>query len=159
MKRSHFVIVFSLLLGCLGCDPAGTYKYVQVSLPGQASLTMKHTASIFATRIAERSGARVVEGNVRALKVVLRVDQAIGKEGFRIEDGEGGVIITGNDDRGLLYGVGKFLHTSTYSKYGIVPGRWRGVSVPEKPIRGIYFATHFYNYLPNGTHRMKLNAT
>jgi len=23
---------------------------------------------------------------------------------------------------------------------------WRGESVPEKPIRGIYFATHFYNY-------------
>ena len=149
MRGNHFVIFFSILLGSLGCAPAGTYKYVQVSLPGQASLTMKHTAAIFATRIAERSGARVVEGNVRALKVVLKIDNGIGKEGFRIEDGDGGVRITGNDDRGLLYGVGKFLRTSKYNKYGIVPGKWRGVSVPEKPIRGIYFATHFYNYYQN----------
>lgn len=146
MKGNHFVILFSLLLGCLGCTPAGTYRYVQVSPPGQASLIMKHTASIFATRIAEHSGARVVDGNSRALKVVLRIDQNIGKEGFRIEDGDGGVKITGNDERGLLYGVGKFLRTSSYNKYGIEPGKWRGVSVPEKPIRGIYFATHFYNY-------------
>jgi len=146
MKGNRFVILFSALLACLSCTPAGTYKYVQVSLPDQANPAMRHTVSIFAIRIAERSGARVVDGNVRALKVVLSVDQGIGKEGFKIEDVDGGVKITGNDDRGLLYGVGKFLRTSSYSKNGIVPGKWRGVSVPEKPIRGIYFATHFYNY-------------
>jgi hypothetical protein len=146
MKGNHFVISFIVFLGCLGCAPADTYKYVQVSVPGKADLAMKHTVSIFATRIAERSGARVVAGNIKALNVVLKIDSGIGKEGFKIEDTVGGVKITGNDDRGLLYGVGKFLRTSSYSNYGIAPGKWRGVSVPEKPVRGIYFATHFYNF-------------
>jgi hypothetical protein len=146
MKGNHFIISFIVFLGCLGCAPADTYKYVQVSVPGKADLAMKHTVSIFATRIAERSGARVVAGNIKALNVVLKIDSGIGKEGFKIEDTVGGVKITGNDDRGLLYGVGKFLRTSSYSNYGIAPGKWRGVSVPEKPVRGIYFATHFYNF-------------
>ena len=57
----------------------------------------------------------------------------------------GGVRIVGNDERGVLYGVGKFLRNSRYER-GFAPGAWRGVSVPEKPLRGIYFATHFYNY-------------
>ncbi len=146
MKGNHFGILLSILLACLSCAPESTYKYVQVSLSGQANLEMKHTASIFAARLTERSGARIVEGNVKALKVVLKIEEGIGTEGFKIEDADGGVKITGNDDRGLLYGVGKFLRTSGYNKYGIAPGKWRGVSVPEKPIRGIYFATHFYNY-------------
>jgi hypothetical protein len=146
MKGNHVVIFFSALLGCLSCVPEGTYKYVQVSVPGKTDLAMKHTVSIFAARIAERSGARVVSGNIKALNVVLKIDSGIGIEGFKIEDTVGGVKITGNDDRGLLYGVGKFLRTSSYSNYGIAPGKWRGISVPDKPIRGIYFATHFYNF-------------
>ena len=76
----------------------------------------------------------------------LAVEPGIGKEGFRITDGQhGGVRIVGNDERGVLYGVGKFLRNSRYER-GFAPGAWRGVSVPEKPLRGIYFATHFYNY-------------
>ena len=26
------------------------------------------------------------------------------------------------------------------------PSAWRGISIPKKPVRGIYFATHFHNY-------------
>ena len=58
----------------------------------------------------------------------------------------GTIRITGNDARGLLYGVGKFLHTSAYGSQGFTPGSWRGTSVPKMPVRGIYFATHFHNY-------------
>ena len=64
--------------------------------------------------------------------VKLTITPGIGAEGFRI-DAAG---ITGNDERGLLYGVGKFLRDPA----------WRGTSVPEKPIRAIYFATHFHNF-------------
>ena len=48
--------------------------------------------------------------------------------------------------RGLLYGVGKLLRTSRYDQGGFSAGSWRGTSIPEKPVRGIYFATHFHNF-------------
>ncbi len=71
----------------------------------------------------------------------------IGREGFRIEDRPGGgVRIAGNDERGVLYGVGKFLRTSRYDRGGFTPGAWRGTSVPQRPVRGIYFATHYHNF-------------
>jgi hypothetical protein len=140
------IILISTLLGVSGCGSTGNYKYFQISFSGEPSLAMKHTASIFTARVTERSGAREVERNDRALKIVLEINQDIGTEGFRIEDVDGGVKIIGNDDRGMLYGVGKFLHTCNYSKDGITAGKWRGISVPEKTVRGIYFATHYYNF-------------
>jgi hypothetical protein len=78
--------------------------------------------------------------------VEIGLQQGIGKEGFRIEDMAGGVRIVGNDERGLLYGVGKFLRSSTYQRGSVTLGDWRGTSVPEEPFRGIYFATHFFNW-------------
>lgn len=66
----------------------------------------------------------------------LAIDPTIGPEGFRIEDAPDGVRIVGNDERGVIYGVGKFLRDPA----------WRGTSVPKLPVRGIYFATHFHNF-------------
>ena len=79
--------------------------------------------------------------------LTLTVDPAIGTEGFRIRDRAGGGIeVVGQNRLGVLYGLGKLLRTSRYSKDGFAPGSWRGESVPQKPSRGIYFATHFHNY-------------
>jgi hypothetical protein len=71
----------------------------------------------------------------------------MGEEGFRIEDaGIDHIRIVGNDQRGLRYGLGKFLRTSRYSQDRFIPGSWRGTSVPRRKVRGIYFATHFHNF-------------
>ena len=79
--------------------------------------------------------------------LILEVRPDIGTEGFVIEDGpHGQVQIIGNDERGLLYGVGRFLRASRFEEDAFTPGRWRGRSVPQKPVRGIYFATHFHNF-------------
>jgi hypothetical protein len=77
----------------------------------------------------------------------LEIAPGIGSEGYMIADNPmGGIRIVGNDDRGLLYGVGKFLRTSTYGADGFTPGRWRGKSIPQKKVRGIYLAMHFHNF-------------
>ena len=82
-----------------------------------------------------------------ALRVELAVQPGIGVEGFTIADVKPGVIrIAGNDLRGVLYGVGKFLHTSSYDSHGFTAGVWRGTSVPKKTVRGMYLATHFHNF-------------
>lgn len=60
----------------------------------------------------------------------------------------GGVLIQGGDALGLLYGVGKWLHTSAFGGQGVSPSPWRGASAPTFPrtMRAAYVATHFMNF-------------
>ena len=122
-------------------------RKIRVVLPDEAGPELPKIAEVFGRQVSERSGARVTTNGEAPLRVELAILPGIGKEGFSIKKAEAGTIrITGNDTRGVLYGVGKFLRTSRYSKDGFAPGSWRGESVPSKPIRGIYFATHFHNF-------------
>ena len=122
-------------------------KSVRLVLPGDASPVVKNIGAVFTRQIQQRCEAKVVADGTVPLTVELTVVKGIGEEGYRIEDRPGGgVRIAGNDERGVLYGVGKFLRSSRYDQGGFTPGVWRGTSVPEKAVRGIYFATHFHNY-------------
>jgi len=120
---------------------------VRIHLPKKATALTRRIAGILAGRIQEYSGAHAATSGEGALHVYLFLRPGIGAEGLEISNGpDGGIGITGNDERGLLYGVGKFLHTSTYSSEGFSPSSWRGVSVPGMPVRGMYLATHLHNY-------------
>ena len=122
-------------------------KSVRLILPKQPGPVVENTGKVFARQVQQRCEAKVVTGGAAPLTVELAVEKGICAEGFRIEDRKGGgVRIVGNDERGLVAGVGKFLRTSRYDKGGFTPGTWRGTSVPQKPVRGIYFATHFNNF-------------
>lgn len=77
----------------------------------------------------------------------LVLDAGIPPEGFRIESGANGLIrIVASDDRGLIYGMGKFLRRSGLEHGEFKPCPWRGLSVPRLSMRGMYFATHFHNF-------------
>ena len=122
-------------------------ELVRLVLPAQAGPVGENIRRVFARQIQQRCEAKVVTGGNAPLTVELAVEKGIGAEGYRIEDRQGGgVRIAGNDERGLVAGVGKFLRTSRYDKGGFTPGTWRGTSVPTRQTRGIYFATHFHNY-------------
>lgn len=126
------------------CSPAKTVRLV---LPEGIGPVMKNIAVVFARQVESRCDAKVVMNGKALLTVELAVEPGIGAEGFKVADGKDGAVrIIGNDERGVLYGVGKFLRDSRYDRNGFTPGAWRGTSVPEKPLRGMYFATHFYNY-------------
>jgi len=122
-------------------------RKIRVVLPDEAGPVMLKIAEVFGRVVSERCGARVTENGDAPLRVELAIRPGIGKEGFSIKKVEAGTIrITGNDTSGVLYGVGKFLRTSRFDAGGLTPGAWEGTSVPQKPVRGIYFATHFHNY-------------
>ena len=124
-----------------------TVDRILLSIPEKASPVVSRIGEVFARQVARRCPARVVASGSSPLVVALAVEPGIGAEGFRIEDRPGGgVKIVGDDARGLLYGAGKFLRASRYERDGFVPGSWRGSSVPWKPVRGVYFATHFHNF-------------
>ena len=137
------LLVFLSASGAL----AQTVNTVRAVLPQQAGAEMRNVARVFARQVAQRCDASVVADGEAQLIVELVIAAGTGTEGFRIEDRPGGgVKIIGNDTRGLFYGVGKFLRTSRYDRGGFEAGAWRGTSIPDKPVRGIYFATHFHNF-------------
>jgi hypothetical protein len=103
-----------------------------------------------AAEVLERELARRTQGaeaGGRDVEVVLDVEGG-GDEGFEIVPvrGSGAVGIVAHRPAALLAGIGKFLRTSRWRKGGFEPSLWRGTSLPDKAVRGIYFATHFHNY-------------
>jgi hypothetical protein len=120
---------------------------VSIDLEPGANATVKHIAAVLKRHVQARAGLALQEGGPAELCIDLRIRPGIGTEGFTLSDAAPGHIrVTGNDERGLLYGVGKLLRTSRYQPGDFTPGTWRGTSVPALPMRGIYFATHFHNF-------------
>jgi hypothetical protein len=117
---------------------------IQVTAPGAVG---QRIGGLLQRKIEERCGARVVTGGRADLTLELARDRRLRPESFRIADGKGGSVrIAAPDDRGLLFGAGKWLRDARWSDDGLQAGPWRGVSAPDKPFRAIYFATHFHNF-------------
>lgn len=76
----------------------------------------------------------------------LQIDTAIKPEGFAVEQAGNTINLRGSNCAALLAGMGHFLRTSRYTGGVFSPSPWRGTSHALKPLRGIYFATHFHNY-------------
>ena len=144
--RKLFVV--ALILFCIAATAHGeAVKSLCLILPPRPGPVVENIGRVFTRQIQSRCAAKVVAQGEATLRVELAIEPGIGTEGYKIADGPAGSIrIVGNDDRGLLYGVGKFLRTSRYDQGGFTAGRWRGTSVPKRPVRGIYLATHFHNF-------------
>lgn len=119
---------------------------VRVLVPPEIGPVGRTVARVFARQVEQRCDARVVTDGDVLFILELATERGLAPESFRISDRAGGVRVTAGDERGLLYGVGKFLRTSRFDRGGFTPGDWRGTSAPEKPLRGIYLATHYHNF-------------
>jgi hypothetical protein len=136
-----------VLLAGAAPGPAEAVHSIRLVLPHKPGAGMENIARIFARQVSQRCDAKTTLAGNAPLRVTLAIEPGLGTEGFKIaDDSHGGVRIIGNDARGLLYGVGKFLHSSRYDQGGFTAGHWRGTSVPEGSLRGIYLATHFMNF-------------
>jgi len=104
---------------------------------------MTHIAGIVRRHLTERCGTDLTTATAGApLTITLALEPGIGAEGFRIADTPGGLRVAGHDHLGLLAGVGRLLHDARLEEGAVTPGPWRGVSVPQCPLRGIYCALH-----------------
>lgn len=108
---------------------------------------VKRISEILQQRIHERCDINLTEV-AGGGQLILDLKPGIGAEGYQIEQRGDQLCITGNDERGLLYGVGRFLRTSRYTAGQFTPSDWRGRSVPDCHVRGMYFAFH-NNFYPN----------
>ncbi|MHB1463242.1 MAG: hypothetical protein ACYC1M_18290 [Armatimonadota bacterium] len=126
---------------------SASVQSIRVMLPPRPTAVMKNIVKLFARQVSSRCSARTRIGGKAELTIELALKSGIGAEGFTITDAAPDRIrITASDERGLLYGVGKLLHSSRYDQGGFTPGTWRGSSKPEGSFRAIYAATHFMNY-------------
>ena len=118
---------------------------------------MKNAARIFLERLSDRKC-------ILEIPLILKVDRNLPDEGFRIasvykqgvktlnDDVIGhklidcGIQVSGANESGVLYGLGKLLRNGSFKDGRFRPGSWRGVSSPAKPYRIVYLAPHFYNY-------------
>ena len=122
-----------------GSDSAssGPVRSIRIVLEGEGDPILRGIADVCVRQVQSRCDAKVALTGEAPLRIEFKTQPGIGAEGFRIEDGGRGVVrIIGNDARGVLYGLGKFLRTSRYDQGGFTPGVWRGQSVPIKPVRG-----------------------
>lgn len=151
MKARHYTFYLcwsvAIFLGHLGAaetvsSPASVFN-VRVNYSGPAALVAR-TFAILKDRIEQRSPVRVVAGQEDP-QLILAIDPALPADAFRLEDSCDALLVSGGSPRGLLYGVGKFLHTSRYGT-SFQPSRWRGTAQPRGTLRGMYFATHFHNW-------------
>ena len=88
-----------------------------------------------------------VEFTKDGLTIVFGIDSRIGEaESYQIEHVDLVWYITGSDVLGLFFGIGKFLHTATWSDSDFVPNPPKGVVLPDCSYRVIYFSVHAYNW-------------
>jgi len=122
---------------------------VAVEIDAPAGPLVSRTFGILKDRIEQRCSTKVVEAAGEA-QIILTVADGLPAEAFRIEQAGPAVRVAGGSPRGLLYGVGRFLRISRYNGT-FRPSAWRGTSVPQGSIRGMYFASHFHNWYHQAT--------
>ncbi|MBE6691454.1 MAG: hypothetical protein E7590_09305 [Ruminococcaceae bacterium] len=103
-------------------------------------------AALLQKKINARIPAQWGEG----MEIALAVDAAIGvAESYCIVQTANGWQITGADESGLYFGIGKFLHTAKWSETDFLPRPPEGVIAPDCPLRAMYFAVHLHNWYAN----------
>ncbi|MCD6285684.1 MAG: hypothetical protein J7M39_07225 [Anaerolineae bacterium] len=121
---------------------------VTVRVEAHSDPLVSRAFAILKDRIQQRCPARVVEAGTEAgpaARIILAIAGDLSPEAFCIDQVGAAVRVAGGSPRGLLYGVGKFLRTSRYDGT-FQPSPWRGTSVPQGSLRGMYFASHFHNW-------------
>ncbi|NLF22991.1 MAG: hypothetical protein GX590_07495, partial [Lentisphaerae bacterium] len=113
---------------------------IAVKRPANASPVIDRVVAVLKRQIESRCSAAVEVGMAHPdYTIELDIDSRLSPESYAVTPlDDRGVRITGHDDRGILYGVGRWLRASRYEAAGFTPGTWRGASAPAKPWRAVY---------------------
>jgi hypothetical protein len=104
---------------------------------------VEKTLEIISRKLAERGGPALAKSDRPDLTLAIRPE--VGAEAFEIARDGDAWRVSGGDERGLLYGVGKFLRGCRFGD-GVTYAGPAGTFAPKLPVRGMYFATHFFNF-------------
>ena len=129
------------------CSCSGGYRAIVLDAGAEPdSLTVK-ACGIFRRSVTERAGMDLFASSGKTLYIGLENEAGdLPDEGFEIVRDGNKVTVRASGSKGMLYGLGLILHRSELVGGRFIPGRIEGRSVPSKPVRGIYLATHFHNW-------------
>lgn len=109
-------------------------------------------AALLRERVTERLPDAVFPDRTDAETLTLRLslDKTLPKpESFRVTGAEKQWEISAADERGLYFGIGKFLHTAVWTEDALIPTPTNGIIAPHGSFRALYCAMHLYNYYYN----------
>ena len=140
---------------------------LRVVVGERATVPERRAAQLLSEEIKRRTGLDVPVGSDTGGRVSLVIGTAAssaaathfqsalpttgtpGQDGFRLEtkpDAGGRIFVLGQSPSGVVAGVGKLLRTMRYGNGTLsIPGL-AVTDTPALPVRGIYFATHFFNF-------------
>lgn len=143
-------MVLSIIISGGQIAKAGVKRYdrVKIEKPAKYDSLLQKSEDLFIRVAEEHAGRKLTGTKGKVLTIELNSsDTSLPSEGFQIVGGgKDRIKISAGDSRGVLYGLGKLLHGSHFDKGSFVPVFSEKVSVPDKKLRGIYFATHFNNF-------------
>ena len=122
-------------------------QFKNLNMGAESFAVLKHSAARY---LALRK-IPVGEGK-GAFTVSVKVDPSFRNDRYVIRVTEQGAELTAANDCALHAAVGRLLLESTFDGKGNVELPKPGYTLdftPAKPIRGMYFATHFYNFYHN----------
>ncbi len=95
-------------------------------------------ANVLVEEVDKRTGIRWrLEQAAEGVRIELAEKPAAPAEGYHIEVQNGSVRVTGNDRRGLLFGVGRLLRELRMERGAVsIPEGWTETSAPKYPLRG-----------------------
>jgi len=127
MRGLAVALFFTLRLPALDLSHA-----VVVASPHQKVITM------LLEEVEKRTGIRwPVSNSAQDVRIEVLSRPSRPAEGYRIEVGNSVVRITGNDARGVLFGVGRFLRELRMEKGAVsIPDGFTETSAPRYPLRG-----------------------
>ncbi len=115
---------------------------VQILKPAHHGPLLDKAAAIFTRRVEARCGP----ATSKPVTIDLRVQPSSASGAYTISTHGAALRVTGHDEAGVLYGLGKLFRTSSCSDGAFRPGSWRGSSAPAGTLRGVYLASHFGNF-------------
>ncbi|MHB9026805.1 MAG: hypothetical protein ACYC7E_21950 [Armatimonadota bacterium] len=114
---------------------------MRIQVPDNADLILRNAARLLASKSEEKWGM------LPAVDITLSPAARWGTEEYRIQrDPAGAIMVESGGSAGVLYGCGRLLREARVRDGALELPAGEITDQPEHRTRGIYFATHFYNF-------------
>jgi hypothetical protein len=120
-----------------------------VVLDPRAGPVERRAADLLREEVQRRSGVTAVVEQARYTLDIGGRAEGLGADGFRLEltpDVQGRMRVGGQSPSGVVAGVGKLLRLMRFHDGSLQIPSVDLADAPVLPIRGIYFASHFFNF-------------
>ncbi len=106
--------------------------------------------AILRATLTRRLGERLCSLGEGGYTLTLVLDETYTDDRYTVVPGENSVALTAGNAAALHAAVGRFLFASRFDGHGGFTPLTEAVDfTPARPLRGMYFATHFYNFYHN----------